>query len=126
MNKKSTIKYIDGYLLPIPKRHLALYKRVASKVGVIYRDHGALEYIECVAADMKWTMGVSFPKMVKTKPSEMVVFSWIGFKSAAHRKSVNAKVLKDPRMLKMMNSKDMPFDCKRMACGGFKVLVNAK
>ena len=119
------MRYVDGYLLPVPKRNLQLYRRIAQKAGKLWRDHGALEYRECVGDDLKPKWGVPFPRTVKLKPRETVVFSWIVFKSRAHRNSVNAKVMKDPRMLKMMEKGPMPFDIKRMAYGGFKVLVDA-
>jgi len=96
---------------------------MAQKAGKVWRDHGALEFIECVADDVKPGKHTSFPQSVKLKPSEKVVFSWIVFKSRAHRDSVNAKVMKDPRLAKMMDLKAMPFDGKRMFWGGFKVLV---
>jgi uncharacterized protein YbaA (DUF1428 family) len=102
-----------------------LYRRIAQKAGKVWRDHGALEYRECVGDDLKPTMGVPFPRTVRRKPSETVVFSWIVFKSRAHRDRVNAKVMKDPRMAKMMEEGPMPFDVKRMVYGGFKVLVDA-
>jgi uncharacterized protein YbaA (DUF1428 family) len=98
---------------------------MAQKAGKVWRDHGALEFIECVADDVKPGKHTSFPQSVKLKPGEMVVFSWIVFKSRAHRDRVNAKVMKDPRLAKMMDPKAMPFDGKRMIWGGFKVLVDA-
>ncbi len=117
--------YVDGYLLPLPKKNVQLYRRIAQKAGRIWRQHGALEYKECVGNDLKPKMGALFPRLVRLKPSETVVFSWIVFKSRAHRDSVNTKVFKDPRMLKMMETGPMPFNPKRMAYGGFKVLVDA-
>jgi uncharacterized protein YbaA (DUF1428 family) len=98
---------------------------MAQKAGKVWRDHGALEFIECVADDVKSGKRTSFPQSVKLKPGEMVVFSWIVFKSRAHRDRVNAKVMKDPRLANMMDPKAMPFDGKRMFWGGFKVLVDA-
>jgi uncharacterized protein YbaA (DUF1428 family) len=98
---------------------------MAQKAGKVWRDHGALEFIECVADDVKPGKHTSFPQSVKLKPGEMVVFSWIVFKSRAHRDRVNAKVMRDPRLAKMMDPKAMPFDGKRMIWGGFKVLVDA-
>jgi len=119
------MRYVDGYVLPVPKKNVAAYRRMAQKAGKVWRDHGALEFIECVADDVKPGKHTSFPQSVKLKPGEMVVFSWIVFKSRAHRDRVNAKVMKDPRLTKMMDSKAMPFDGKRMIWGGFKVLVDA-
>jgi uncharacterized protein YbaA (DUF1428 family) len=119
------MRYVDGYVLPVPKKNVAAYRRMAQKVGKVWRDHGALEFIECVADDVKPGKHTSFPQSVKLKPGEMVVFSWIVFKSRAHRDRVNAKVMKDPRLAKMMDPKAMPFDGKRMIWGGFKVLVDA-
>ncbi len=119
------MRYVDGYVLPLPKKNLQLYRRMAQKAGKVWRDHGALEYRECVGDDVKPKWGVPFPRTVKLKPRETVVFSWIVFKSRAHRDSVNARVMKDPRMAKMMEKGPMPFDTKRMVYGGFKVLVDA-
>jgi uncharacterized protein YbaA (DUF1428 family) len=119
------MRYVDGYVLPVPKKNVAAYRRMAQKAGKVWRDHGALEFIECVADDVKPGKHTSFPQSVKLKPGEMVVFSWIVFKSRAHRDRVNAKVMKDPRLTKMMDPKAMPFDGKRMIWGGFKVLVDA-
>jgi uncharacterized protein YbaA (DUF1428 family) len=96
---------------------------MAQKAGKVWRDHGALEYIECVADDVKPGKHTSFPQSVKLKPAETVVFAYIVYKSRAHRDQVNAKVMKDPRLANMMDSKAMPFDGKRMFWGGFKVLV---
>lgn len=117
--------YVDGYVLPVPKRKLQLYRRTAQKAGKIWRGHGALEYRECVGDDIKPKWGVPFPRTVRLKPGEAVVFSWIVFKSRSHRDRVNAKVMKDPRIAKMMDQDSMPFDMKRMVYGGFKVLVDA-
>jgi uncharacterized protein YbaA (DUF1428 family) len=116
--------YVDGFLLPVPKKNVKLYRRIAQQAGKIWRKHGALEFRECVGDDLKPKMGMPFSRTVRLKPSETVVFSWIVFKSRTHRDSVNKKVMKDPRMLKMMETGPMPFDEKRMAYGGFKVLVD--
>ena len=116
--------YVDGFLLPLPKKNVKLYRRIAQQAGKIWRQHGALEFRECVGDDLKTKMGMPFSRTVRLKPSETVVFSWIVFKSRTHRDSVNKKVMKDPRMLKMMEKGPMPFDGKRMAYGGFKVLVD--
>ena len=115
--------YADGFVLAIPKRQVQNYRRIARRAGRIWRDHGALEYRECVGDDLKTGMGVPFPRLAKAKPGETVCFSWIVYRSRAHRDRVNARVMKDPRMAKMMNL-SMPFDMKRMAYGGFKVIVD--
>ena len=117
--------YVDGFVLPVPKKNVQAYKRLAQKAGKIWKEYGALQYCECVADDMNVKFGMPFPKYVKPKPGETILFSWIMYKSRAHRDRVNAKVMKDKRMNAMMDSKDMPFDMKRMAYGGFKVLVTA-
>jgi uncharacterized protein YbaA (DUF1428 family) len=120
------MKYVDGFVLPVPKKKMNTYRRIAQKAGKIWREHGALEYRECVGDDLKVKWGLPFPRGIKTKPDETVVFSWIVYKSRAHRDRVNAKVMKDPRMLAMMpDPNDMPFDMKRMMYGGFKTLVDA-
>jgi len=118
-------RYVDGYVLPVPKKNLEAYRRMARRAATVWRDHGALEFRECVGDDLKVTMGLPFPRIIKLKRGETVIFSWIVFKSRAHRNSVNAKVMKDPRLAKMMKSKSMPFDPKRMVYGGFKVIVDA-
>ena len=115
--------YVDGFVLVVPKKNLAAYKKMARWGERLWRRHGALEYRECVADDLKAPCGIPFPKLVKLKPGETVVFSYIGYKSRAHRDQVNAKVMKDPSMAKM--PKKMPFDVKRMCYGGFKVLVES-
>lgn len=117
------MNYVDGYVLPVPKKNLQTYRRIAQKAGRIWREHGALEYRECVGEDLNNKWGIPFPKNAKAKPGETVVFSWIVFKSRAHRDKVNAKVMKDPRLSAAMDAASMPFDCKRMAYGGFKVIV---
>ncbi len=114
-------RYVDGYVLPVPKRNLEAYRRMAQKGARIWREHGALEYRECVGDDLKVKWGVTFPRRFKAKPGETIVFSWIVFRSRAHRDRVNVKVMKDPRIATMV--KTMPFDGKRMVYGGFKVLV---
>jgi len=117
--------YVDGFLLPIPKRNLPAYRRMAKKAGKIWREHGALEYRECVGDDLDVKMVMPFPRCVRVKRGEAVVFSWILYKSRAHRDRVVAKVMKDPRIAKMADPKGMPFEVKRMAYGGFKTLVEA-
>jgi uncharacterized protein YbaA (DUF1428 family) len=118
----STMPYVDGYLIPIPNKNLAAYRRLAQKASKVWKDYGALEFRECAGDDL--AAKSQFRKMAKLKPGETLVFSWVVYKSRADRDRVNAKVLKDPRIAKMMTS-DMPFDPKRMAYGGFKVLVDA-
>ncbi len=118
------MKCVDGYVLPVPKKNLPVYRRMAEEAGKVWREHGALEFRECVGDDLKTKKIKSFPSMVKPKPGETVVFSWIVFKSRAHRDAVNAKVMKDPRLAKMMDMKAMPFDSKRMVYGGFNVMVD--
>ena len=117
------MRYIDGYVLPVPRRNLQAYVRIARKAGKIWREHGALEVRECVGDDLDVIGMVPFPRRIKLKRGETVVFSWIVFKSRAHRDRVNAKVMKDPR-LSGMDPKSMPFDCKRIVYGGFKVFVD--
>jgi uncharacterized protein YbaA (DUF1428 family) len=117
--------YVDGFVLPIPKRSIGAYRRMARKAGKVWREHGALEFRECMADDVKPGKHTSFPQSVKLKPNEVVWFSWIVFKSRKHRDQVNARVMKDPRLADMMDPKDMPFDGKRMIYGGFKVQVDA-
>jgi len=118
------MSYVDGFVLPVPKKKLQAYRRMAQKAGKIWRQYGALDYKECAGDDLNVKMGVPFPKMLKPRPGETVVFSFIVFKSRSHRDSVNAKVMKAPRISKMCDPKSMPFDCKRMLYGGFKVLVS--
>ncbi|MGH7964470.1 MAG: DUF1428 domain-containing protein [Candidatus Binatia bacterium] len=118
------MNYVDGFVLPIPKKNIQAYRRIAQQAGKIWREHGALEYIECVGDDVKMGKITSFPQSVKLKADETVVFSWIVFKSRAHRDRVNAKVMKDPRLANM-GPESMPFDGKRMVYGGFKILVDA-
>ena len=125
MKKGIRARYVDGFVLAVPRRNIDAYRRMASMSAKIWREHGALEFRECVGDDMAVKMGMPFPRMMKIKPNETVIFSWITFKSRAHRDSVNAKVMKDPR-LSDMDPKSMPFDMKRMAYGGFKILVDSK
>src|SRR5882724_9005061 len=118
------MQYVDGFVVPVRKKNLQAYRRLAQKAGKIWRQHGALDYRECVAEDVKVGKLTSFPRSVKLKPGETVVFSWIVFKSRAHRDAVNAKVMADSRLANMMDPKAMPFDAKRMIYGGFKTLVD--
>jgi len=120
------MRYVDGFLLPVPKKNLPAYRRMAQKAGKIWRGYGALDYKECAGDDLNVKMGVPFPRQMKVKPGETVVFSYIVYKSRAHRDRVNAKVMKDPRIQGMCDPKDMPFDVKRMLYGGFKVLVDTR
>ncbi|MBA3698129.1 MAG: DUF1428 domain-containing protein [Planctomycetes bacterium] len=117
-------RYVDGFVIPMPKKNLALYKKIATNAGKIWREHGALEYRECVLEDPN-PMGLpGFPGLAKTKKNETVVFSWIVYKSRAHRDRVNKKVMADPRIQKGMDPANPPFDCKQMAYSGFTVLVD--
>jgi len=115
------MSYIDGFLVPVPKKKLADYRRMAAKAGKIWREHGALEFRECIADDVKWGKRTSFPRSVKQKSGETVFFSYIVYKSRAARDRINAKV---KRLAKMMDPKAMPFDAKRMIWGGFKTVVD--
>ncbi|MDF3056039.1 MAG: uncharacterized protein K0R17_254 [Rariglobus sp.] len=116
--------YVDGFVIPIPKKKIDAYRRMAAKACKIWREYGALDYKECVGDDLNSKMALPFPKGIKTKAGETVVFSWITYKSKAHRDSVNVKIMKDPRIAAMCDPNDMPFDCKRMLYGGFKVMVS--
>ena len=115
--------YVDGFLLAIPARKLAVYRRISTKAGKVWMDHGALEYRECIGDDLAQKGAATFQKRVKAKKGEVVVFSWIVYKSRAHRDKILPKILQDKR-LTSMGAKDMPFDMKRMSYGGFKVLVD--
>ena len=115
-------RYIDGFVLPVPKKNVAAYRAVARKAGKIWREHGALEYHECVADDVKPGKFTSFPQSVKLKPNETVVFAWVAYKSRRDRDRVMAKVMADPR-LAGMNASSMGFDGKRMFFGGFKTII---
>lgn len=122
---KDKVGYVDGFVIPIEKKKLAAYRKMAAAAGKVWKDHGALEYYECAGEDLVVMKGIlAFPKLAKVKKGETVVFSWIGYKSRKHRDAVNKKVMKDPRILNMM-LKEHPFDPKRMAYGGFSVLVRA-
>ena len=117
------MSYVDGFVLPLPKKHLDTYRRMARKAGKIWREHGALEYRECVIEDVNVKYGVPFTRAVKMKPGDTVVFAWIVFKSRSYRDRVNALVINDPR-LAMDDPSEMPVDMKRMVYGGFNVLVD--
>ena len=116
-------RYIDGFLLAVPKRKLAAYKAIAGKAGKVWREHGALEFVESVIDDVPNGFGVPFPKAAKTKPGELVVFSFIVYKSRAHRNAVNKKVMADPRM--QPDGSELPFSMQRMIFGGFQPIVEA-
>ncbi len=116
--------YVDGFVLPVPKKNLAAYRRMARKAGKVWREHGALQYVECVADDVKPGKWTSFPQSVKLKPGEIVIFAYIVYRSRAERDRINAKVMKDPRLAEFMDPKAMPFDGRRMFWGGFKPIVS--
>lgn len=119
-------KYVDGYVLPVPKKKLQAYRRMAQKAGKVWRKHGALQYFECAGDDLSPDMGgfkiATFPRVIRLKPGETVIFSFIVYKSRAHRDKVNAKVFRDPFM-QHPDVKSMPFDAKKMVYGGFKAIV---
>jgi uncharacterized protein YbaA (DUF1428 family) len=117
------MSYVDGFLLAVPEENLKLYRSIAQKAGKIWKEHGAVQYIEAVGDDLEVKFGKSFLKTVKPKPGEVVLFSFIVYKSRADRDKVNAKVMSDPRMNKIMEKGPMPFDVKRMCYGGFKPIV---
>lgn len=119
------MNYVDGFVLPVQKKNIAAYIRIARKASKLFREHGALEYKECVGDDLAAKFALPFPKGIKIKPGETVVFSYIVYKSRAHRDKVNAKIMKDPRIHAMCDPKNMPFDCARMLYGGFKTIVEA-
>jgi uncharacterized protein YbaA (DUF1428 family) len=122
--QEERMRYTDGFVVPVPKAKLPAYRRMAQKAGKVWKEYGALEFRECVADDVKVGKLTSFPRSVKLKAGEVVVFSYIVFKSRADRDRVNAKVMADPRLAEMMKTKDVPFDAKRMIYGGFEVLVD--
>ena len=117
-------RYVDGFVIPVPKRHIQAYRRLAQKAGKVWLAHGALEFRECVGDDLKIKGVAPFTRAARARRGETVFFSWIVYKSRAHRDRVNAKVMKDQRLASMMHEKAMPFDGKRMVYGGFKVLVD--
>ncbi|MBL8271707.1 DUF1428 domain-containing protein [Steroidobacter sp.] len=116
-------RYADGFVIVLPKKNIKAYEALSKKAGKVWKEYGALEYCECVGDDLKVKFGRPFGKLAKPKSNEVVVFSWILYKSRAHRDKVNAKVMKDPR-LATDQMKEMPFDMKRMSYGGFSVLVD--
>ena len=117
------MSYVDGFLLPVPRKNLTAYRRMAAKAGKVWMEYGAIQYLECAGDDMNIKGVVSFPRQLRVKPGETPVFSWILYRSKAHRDQVNRKVMKDPRIEKMMDMKDSPFDMKRMVYGGFRSIV---
>lgn len=119
-------RYVDGFVIPVPKRNVEAYRRMAQRAGKVWIEHGALEFRECVGDDLTIKGMVPFPRVARARRGETVFFSWIVYKSRAHRDRVNAKVMKDPWIANMMDEKAMPFDSKRMAYGGFKVLVDQR
>ena len=118
------MSYVDGFVVPVPKKKVKAYLVMARMAGKVWREHGALEYRECIADDVKWGKRTSFPRSVKQKGGETVFFSYIVYKSRADRDRVVAKVMKDKRLASMMDPKKMPFDGKRFIWGGFKVVVD--
>jgi len=118
------MRYVDGFVIPIPKKNLKAYRRMAQDAGKIWRKHGAVEYFECMGDDLTVPCGIPFTKLAKLRKGETVFFSFIVYRSRAHRDRVNAKVMKDPGILAMMKGKKMPFDMDRMTHGGFKALVD--
>ena len=118
------MSYVDGFVVPVPKNKVKAYVAMSKKAGKVWKDHGALEYVECVADDVKPGKWTSFPQSVKLKKNEVVIFSYILYKSRAARDKCMAKVMKDPRLANMMDPKNMPFDGKRMFYGGFKTIVD--
>jgi len=119
------MNYVDGFIVPVPKKKVGAYRSMAKKASKVWRDHGALEFHESVADDVKVGRWTSFPRSVKLKKTETVVFSWIVYKSRAHRDKVLKNVMADKRLAKMMNPQAMPFDARRMIYGGFKIIVAA-
>lgn len=116
--------YVDGFVLPLPKNNVDAYRAMAEKCGAIWREHGALQFCECIAEDVKPGKLTSFPQAVNLEPDETVMFSWIVYESRARRDEVNDRVMKDPRMAEMMKPEAMPFDGKRMIYGGFEVMLD--
>lgn len=117
-------RYVDGFVLPVPKRNLAAYRKMARLSGKVWKEHGALEYVESVADDVKPGKYTSFPQSVKLRKNETVWFSWVTYKSRKHRDQVLAKVMKDPRLAPLTNPRNMPFDGRRMFWGGFKIQID--
>jgi uncharacterized protein YbaA (DUF1428 family) len=118
--------YVDGFVVPVPKANIETYRKIAGRCGEIWREHGALEYRECIAEDVKPGKLTSFPQSVDLKEDETVIFAWIVYESRAKRDEVNDKVMKDPRMADMMKPDAMPFDGKRMIWGGFDMVIDLR
>jgi uncharacterized protein YbaA (DUF1428 family) len=119
------MNYVDGFLIPVPKKNLDAYREMAEKASQVWKEHGALDYRECVGDDVNPEFGLSFTKAADCGPDDVVIFSYIVYKSKAHRDEVNAKVMKDERLANMMKGEEMPFDCAKMFYGGFKTIVEA-
>jgi uncharacterized protein YbaA (DUF1428 family) len=117
--------YVDGFVLPVPKDNIEKYREIAARASAIWKEHGALEYRECVGDDLETRDMVSFARLANTSPEETVVFAYIVYKSREHRDEVNAKVMADPRLKEICGPEGMPFDCARMAYGGFRTIVEA-
>ena len=122
--KETPMAYVDGFIVAVPKKNIAAYRKLSTAAGKVWREYGALDYREWVADDVKVGKFTSFPRSVKLKPGETVVFAWITYKSRAQRDKVNKKVMSDPRLAKLMDPKDSPFDSSRMVYGGFEVIVD--
>jgi uncharacterized protein YbaA (DUF1428 family) len=122
--QEQLMPYVDGFVIPVPEKNIAAYRKMAAAAGKVWMEHGALQYRECVGDELAIEGMAPWAKTIKLKPGETLVFSWISYKSKTHRNQVNKKVMKDPRMNEMMEGKKMPFDMKRMLYGGFNVLVD--
>jgi uncharacterized protein YbaA (DUF1428 family) len=118
------MRYVDGFVMVVPKRNVKAYVKLAHVAGTVWMEHGALQYCEAIGDDLDQNCGLPFPKLTKLKKGETVVFAWIVYKSKAHRDKVNAKVMKDPRLTESMKGKKMPFDMKRLSYGGFEIHVD--
>src|SRR5919107_605691 len=119
-------KYVDGFIVPVPKNNIEAYKKVSETMGRIWKEHGALEYVECVADDVSPGKVTSFPRSVKSKSGETVVLAYVAYRSRADRDRINRAVMNDPRLADMMDPKKMPFDGKRMFWGGFKSFLELR
>jgi len=116
-------KYVDGFVIPVPKKNLKAYMRMATQAAAVWREHGALEYRECAGDDLSPPFALPFPRGIRARRGETIVFAWILYRSRAHRNQVNARVMKDPRIAALCNPESLPFDGDRMLYGGFKVIV---
>ena len=119
-------RYIDGFIVPVPRKNMAKYKKMAKLFAKVCKEHGAIEYVESVSDDVKKGKITSFPRSVKLKAGEVVIFSYVIYKSRKQRDAANKKIMKDPRLKKMMNPKNLPFDGMRMFFGGFKEFIHVK